>query len=75
MDQTGINTAYRVIDELLALKDTPHDVLLDQVEAVGERAARHMLFDEATRLQHSDLPMAMDCAALADRIDARIRPA
>ena len=51
------------------------DVLLDQVEAIGERAARHMLCDEAARLQHTDLPAATDCAALTDRIDALIRPA
>jgi hypothetical protein len=50
-------------------------VLLDQLEAIGERAARHMLTDEAARLQHTDLPAATDCAALADRIDALIRPA
>jgi hypothetical protein len=43
-------------------------VLLDQVEASGERAARHMLCDEAAQLQHTDLPAATDCAALADRI-------
>ncbi|HSJ75971.1 MAG TPA: hypothetical protein VK899_07315 [Gemmatimonadales bacterium] len=45
------------------------------MEAIGERAARHMLTDEAARLQHTDLPVATDCAALADRIDALIRPA
>ena len=50
-------------------------MLLDQVEAIGERAARHMLCDEAARLQHTDLPAATDCAALTDRIDALIRPA
>jgi hypothetical protein len=33
-----------------------------------------MLTDEAARLQHTDLPVAMDCAALDDRIDALIRP-
>ena len=70
-----MDTEHRVIAELLALKDAPDDVLLDQVEAIGERAARHMLTDEAVRLQHTDLPMATDCAALADRIDALIRPA
>jgi hypothetical protein len=46
--------------ELLALKDAPDDVRLDQVRAIGERAARHMLCDEAARLQHTDLPMATD---------------
>ena len=66
---------HRVIAELLALKDAPDDVLLDQVEAIGERAARHMLFDEAARLQHTDQVTAMNCAALVDRIDMLIRPA
>jgi hypothetical protein len=46
--------------ELLALKDAPDDVRLDQVRAIGERAARHMLCDEAARLQHTDLPTATD---------------
>ena len=75
MDRTGMDTERCVIGELLALKDAPDDELLDQVEVIGERTARHMLFDEATRLQHRDLPAATDCAALADRIDALIRPA
>jgi hypothetical protein len=75
MDQTGMDTERCVIGELLALKDAPDDELLDQVDVIGERTARHMLFDEATRLQHRDLPTATDCAALADRIDALIRPA
>jgi hypothetical protein len=70
-----MDTEHRVIAELLALKDAPDGALLDQVEAIGERAARHMLTDEAARLQHTDLPTATDCAALADRIDALIRPA
>jgi hypothetical protein len=34
-----------------------------------------MLTDEASRLQHTDLPAATDCAALVDRIDELIRPA
>jgi hypothetical protein len=63
------------VAHLLALKDAPDDVLLDQVEAIGERAARHMLFDEAVRLQHTNQQMATDCAALVDRIDALVRPA
>jgi hypothetical protein len=50
-------------------------VLLDQVQAIGERAARHMLFDGAARLQHTDQQTAMDCAALIDRIGALVRPA
>jgi hypothetical protein len=70
-----MDTQHRAIAELLALKDAPDDVLLDQVEAIGERAARYMLCDEAARLQHTDLPAAAECAALADRIDALIRPA
>ena len=49
-----MDTEHRAIAELLALKDAPDDVLLDQVEAIGERAARHMLFDEAARLRHTD---------------------
>ena len=65
----------RCVIELLALKDAPDDALLDQVEVIGERAARHMLFDEAVRLQHHDLPTATDCVVLADRIDTLIRPA
>jgi hypothetical protein len=65
-------TTRRCVAELLALKDAPDDVLLDQVEAIGERAARR---DEAARLQHTDLPTATNCAALTDRIDALIRPA
>ena len=44
----------RLVARLLALKNAPDDVLLDQVEAIGERAARHMLFDEAVRAQHTD---------------------
>ena len=74
MDRTGTDTERCVIGELLALKDAPDDALLDQVEAIGERAARHMLCDEAGRLQHTDLPAATDCAALADRIDELIQP-
>ena len=69
-----MDTEHRVISELLALKDAPGDVLLDQVEAIGERAARHMLCEEASRLQHTDQATATDCAALVDRIDELIRP-
>jgi hypothetical protein len=36
-----MDTEHRAIAELLALKDAPDDVLLDQVEAIGERAAPH----------------------------------
>jgi hypothetical protein len=70
-----MDTEHRVITELLALKDAPDDALLDQVETIGERAARHMLFDEAARLRHTDQATATDCAALVDRIDELIRPA
>jgi hypothetical protein len=63
-----MDTEHRVITGLLALKDAPDDVLLDQVRAVGERAARHMLADEAARLQHTDQLTATDCAALIDRL-------
>jgi Holliday junction resolvasome RuvABC DNA-binding subunit len=67
-----MDTEHRTIAELLALKDAPDDVLLDQVEAIGERAARHMLFEEADRLQHTDQATATDYAALVDRIDALV---
>jgi hypothetical protein len=70
-----MDTEHRVISELLALKDAPDDMLLDQVQAIGERAARHMLCDESARLQHTDQVTATDCAALVDRIDELIRPA
>jgi hypothetical protein len=65
----------RVITELLALKDALDAVLLDQVRAIGVSSTHHMLLNEAARLQHANLPAATDCAALADRIDALIRPA
>jgi hypothetical protein len=48
-----MDTEHRAIAELLALKDVPDDALLNQVDAIGERAARHMLCDEAARLQHT----------------------
>ena len=70
-----MDTEHRVIAELLALKDASDDVLLNQVEAIGERAARYMLCDEAARLQHTDQVAATDCAALVDRINELIRPA
>ena len=70
-----MDTEHRATGELLALKDAPDDVLLDQVAAIGERAARHMLCDEAARLRHTDQVTATDCAALVDRIDMLIRPA
>jgi hypothetical protein len=70
-----MDTEHRVIAELLALKDAPDDVLFDQVKAIGVPSTHHMLLNEAARLQHIDLPAATDYAALADRIDALIRPA
>jgi hypothetical protein len=70
-----MDTEHRAVAEMLALKDAPDDALLGQVQMIGERAARHMLFDEAARLQHTDQQTAIDCAALVDRIDALVRPA
>jgi hypothetical protein len=69
-----MDTEHRVITELLALKDAPDDVLLDQVRAIGVTATRYMLFDEADRLQHTDQKTATDCLTLIDRIDTLIRP-
>jgi hypothetical protein len=63
----------RVIDSLLAMKDAPDDLLLDQVRAIGVTTTRNLLFNEAARLQHADQATATDCAALVDRIDALIR--
>jgi hypothetical protein len=51
-----MDTEHRVIAGLLALKDAPDDVLLDQVRAIGVTATRYMLFDEAARRQHTGLP-------------------
>ena len=69
-----MDTEHRVIAKLMALKDAPDDMLLDQVQARCT-ATRHMLFDEAARLQHTDQVTATECAALIDRIDELIRPA
>jgi len=71
------NTLVAAAAHLLALKDAPNTTLLDQGQAigVGVTAARHMLFDKAVRLQHTDQQTAMECAALVNRIDALIRPA
>ena len=66
---------HRTISQLLALKNASDDVFVSQVRAIGVTSIRYMLFDEADRLQHADLPAATDCAALADRIDALIRSA
>jgi hypothetical protein len=70
-----MDTEHRVISELLALKGASDDVLLDQVRAIGVTATRHLLFNEAGRLQHTDQVTATDCAALVDRINELIRPA
>jgi hypothetical protein len=35
-EEAGMDTEHRVIAGLLALKDVPDDVLLDQVEAIGK---------------------------------------
>jgi hypothetical protein len=74
---SGIEYRSRLVAHLLALKDAPNTTLLDQVQAigVGVTAARHMLFDKAIRLQHTDQQTAMECATLVNRIDALIRPA
>jgi hypothetical protein len=76
---SGMDAGYRsrLVAHLLALKDAPSTTLLDQGQAigVGVTAARHMLFDKAVRLQHTDQQTAMECAALVNRIDALIRPA
>ena len=76
-DASGMDTEYRsrLVAHLLALKDAPNTTLLDQVQPIGVTAARHMLFDKAVRLQHTDPQTAMECAALVNRIDALIRPA
>ena len=47
-----MDTEHRTITVLLALKDAPDDVLLDQVEAIGVTAARSILYDEAKRLRN-----------------------
>jgi hypothetical protein len=72
---SGMDTEYRsrLVAHLLALKDAPDTTLLDQVQAIGVTAARHMLFDKAVRLQHTDPQTAMDCIALVNRIDVLIR--
>ena len=74
---SGMDTEYRsrLVAHLLALKDAPNTTLLDQGQAigVGVTAARHMLFDKAVRLPHTDPQTAMDCIALVNRIDVLIR--
>jgi hypothetical protein len=70
-----MDTEHRTISHLLALKDAPDDMLVNQVQAIGVTATRYMLFDEADRLQHADQRTATECLTLIDRIDALIRPA
>ena len=45
------------------------------IDRISVTAARHMLFNEAARLQHADQRTATECLTLIDRIDALIRPA
>ena len=49
-----MDTEHHTISQLLALKDAPDDMLVNQVQAIGVTATRYMLFDEADRLQHTD---------------------
>jgi hypothetical protein len=65
---------HHVIAELLALKDAPDDVLLDQVEAIGLTVARSVLYDEAKRLRYTDRQATVDCIALMDRINTLAAP-
>ena len=65
-----MDTEHRTISQLLALKDAPDDMLVNQVQAIGVTATRYMLFDEADRLQHADQRTATECLTLIDRIDA-----
>ena len=49
-----MDTEYvRAIAELLALKDAPDDVLLDQVGAIGVNDPPHAV-RRSVRLQHAD---------------------
>ena len=70
-----MDTEHRTISQLLALKDAPDDMLVNQVQAIGVTATRYMLFDEADRLQHADQRTATECLTLIDRIDTLIGPA
>ena len=72
-----MDTEYRtrLIDSLLAMRESSDGTLLNQVRTIGVTTTRNLLFDEAVRLQHTDQRAAMDCAALVDRIDALIRTA
>jgi hypothetical protein len=65
MEEAGMDTEHCTITELLALKDAPDDALLDQVDAIGERAAR---------LQHVDQQTARACGR-PGRLHRRADPA
>jgi len=68
-----MDTGHRVTTELLALKDAPNNVFVDQVQAIGVTAARSILYDEAIRLRHTDQQATMDCITLMNRVNALIR--
>ena len=70
-----MDTEHGAVAELLALKDAPDDVLLDQVQAIGVTAIRSILYDEAKRLRYTDRQAKIDCIALMNRINELIRPA
>ena len=70
-----METEHCAIAELLALKNAPDAVLLDQVRAIGVPSTHHMLLNEAGRLRHADLQTAMHCTTLTNRIDTLIRSA
>src|SRR3954465_7028241 len=71
---SDMDTEYRcrLAAHLLALKDAPDTTLLDPVQAIGVTVARHMLFNETVRLQHTDQQTAMNCTGLIDRIGVLI---
>jgi hypothetical protein len=58
-----MDTGHRVTTELLALKDAPNNVFVDQVQAIGVTAARAIVYDEAKRLRYTDRQAKMDCIA------------
>ena len=68
-----MDTQHRVIAKLLALKDAPDDVFVNQVQAIGVTTARNTLYNEAIRLRHTDQHAAIDCIALMKRINVLIR--
>jgi hypothetical protein len=74
VEKADMDTEHRAVAELLALKDAPDDVLLDQVEAIGLTTVRSILYDEAKRLRYTDQQAKMDCIALMNRINEMIRP-